>query len=68
MPHYYYLAKLRWPILESDESQRNMTILHEFAHFWLKHTSPLIVPDMTGEEILKQEEEADRLAHQWKKY
>ncbi len=53
--------------LDGDENQRDKTILHEFAHCWLKHASTVLVEDMTGEEILKQEKEADELVYKWSK-
>lgn len=53
--------------LDGDENQRDKTILHEYAHCWLKHTSCVLVEDMTAEEILKQEKEADELVHKWSK-
>jgi hypothetical protein len=54
-------------LLDGEEDQRNKTILHEFAHCWLRHKSPALKADMTGEEILKQEDEADALACTWGK-
>ena len=53
--------------LDGDANQRDKTILHEFAHCWLKHASSVLVEGMTGEEILKQEEEANELVHKWSK-
>ena len=52
-------------LLDGDENEREKTILHEFAHCWLKHVSPILAEGMTGEEILKQEEEADGLVYKW---
>ena len=52
-------------LLDGDEEQRDKTILHEFAHCWLRHQSPALKDGMTGEEILKQEDEADELACEW---
>jgi hypothetical protein len=54
-------------LLDGDEDQRDKTILHEFAHCWLRHQSPALKEGMTGEEILKQEDEADELAYKWGK-
>jgi hypothetical protein len=54
-------------LLDGDEDQRDKTILHEFAHCWLRHQSPVLKDGMTGEEILKQEDEADELAYRWGK-
>ena len=52
-------------LLDGDENQRDEVILHEFAHCWLKHTSPVLTESMSGEEMLKQEEEADELMYKW---
>lgn len=52
-------------LLDGDEDERDKTILHEFAHCWLRHQSPVLKDGMTGEEILRQEDEADELAYRW---
>lgn len=52
-------------ILDRSKNKRDKTILHEFAHCWLKHVQSPSVESITGEEILSQEEEADELAHKW---
>ena len=54
-------------LLDGDTFQRDRTILHEFAHCWLKHQSPALKDGMTGEDILKQEDDADELVDKWSK-
>ena len=51
-------------LLEKDEKSIVHTVLHEIAHFYLGHKSPLF-EDLSDEEAKKQEEEADRLADKW---
>ena len=52
-------------LLDGEENQRDKTMLHEFAHCWLKHKSPALEESMTGEDIWNQEEEADKLVYEW---
>jgi hypothetical protein len=48
---------------ESQESQ-TFTIAHEVAHLKLKHVSP-VFSNLTDEQCLNQEQEADDLALKW---
>ncbi|TET47492.1 hypothetical protein E3J62_01290 [candidate division TA06 bacterium] len=48
-------------LLEEPEAEREQTVLHEVAHFWLGHKSPLVARI----DYDKQEEAADDLVKQW---
>jgi hypothetical protein len=51
-------------LLEEDQKDTILTILHEVGHFYLNHKSPIL--DMLSEqEDRKQEEDSDRWARQW---
>ena len=51
-------------LLMEDEKRIEHTVLHEIAHFYLDHKSP-IFEALSDKEAKKQEDEADRLADKW---
>lgn len=51
-------------MLNGDETQTYELILHECAHSWLRHKSPLL-GNLTVEEAERQEKDADALAQKW---
>jgi len=51
-------------LLKEDDKNIVHIGLHEIAHFYLDHKSPLL-EDLSDEEAKKQEEDADRLADKW---
>ncbi len=53
-------------LLEQESTARLHIVLHEVAHFYLNHKSPLI-EDLSYEETDKQEKEADKFAEDWLK-
>ena len=68
IPNYLFGGKdiIAFPetLLEEPKEEAYFTILHEVAHLWLGHKSPL-VDDLTMEESDRGEKEADALARQW---
>lgn len=68
MPKKYFKNKnvLAFPenLFKWCQKTQDYVVLHEVAHFYLKHQSPLW-EDMSDEEAEKQEQEADRLAKKW---
>jgi Zn-dependent peptidase ImmA (M78 family) len=51
-------------LLKVPEEEAYFTILHEVAHLWLEHKSPLWNM-LSEEEANRQEEEANILVRQW---
>ncbi len=51
-------------LLEEDEKNIEGDLLHEVAHYYLGHKSPI---HLSEEETRKQEEEADRAVDRWSK-
>lgn len=51
-------------VLNGDRKHRDLTILHEVAHCWRRHKSGFL-HDQSREEIERQEDEAQTLAHRW---
>ena len=51
-------------LLEKDEKDKALIILHEVGHFYLNHNRQLF-DGLSEEEDRKQEEAADRWARQW---
>jgi len=53
-------------VLKMKRKERYFLLLHEIAHFHLKHKDGLLT-HMTKKQHKKQEDEADTLANQWNK-
>ena len=52
-------------VFDLPDDETESLILHQVAHFWLKHKSAAL-EGMSKEEVKQQEKEADELAARWK--
>jgi hypothetical protein len=67
-----HICMFAYPLFDEPKKGKVFTILHETAHYYLKHKSPFEFdnptdPNSCGKQYNKQEKEADDLVDKWLK-
>lgn len=52
-------------LMDEDRVSAERTILHEVAHFYLRHVPPGLMPGCSEDHEIRLEEEADRQTEEW---